>query len=62
MKIEVKTATHKRKHIDRFGNAAERPQPVVEVWIDGLCCVHICDSPEQARATAIRFSYALGLV
>lgn len=61
MKIEVKTNTRVVKHIDRFGAPGTRIQNVVEVWIDGICFVHECASPEESRTLVIRMSYALGL-
>lgn len=61
MKVEVKTGTRKVKHVDKFGQPADRITPVVEVWIDGICCVHECSTGEQARALAVRLAYALGV-
>lgn len=61
MKVQVKTGTRKVKHADRFGVVGDRIVPVVEVWIDGICTHHYCDSQEQARALVIRLAYALGV-
>jgi hypothetical protein len=61
VKIEAKTGTRRVKHVDRFGVIADRIVSVVEVWIDGICLHHECESPEQARAMVVRMSYALGL-
>lgn len=61
VKIEAKTGTRRVKHADRFGVVADRIVPVVEVWVDGICLVHDCESPEQARALVIRLTYALGV-
>ncbi len=61
MKIEVKSSTRKVKHADRFGVLGDKITPVVEVWIDGICMHHYCDSPEQARALAIRIARKLGV-
>jgi len=61
MKIDVKSGTRKVKHVDRFGVVGDKIQPVVEVWIDGICLTHDCDSPEQARAMVVRLAYALGV-
>lgn len=61
MKIEVKSAVRRMKHVDRFGMPGERIQPVVEVWIDGVCCHHECNTVEEARSLVIRLAYALGV-
>ena len=61
MKIEAKTGTRRVKQLDRFGQPGDRIVPTVEVWIDGMCFTHDCESPEQARAMVIRVSYALGV-
>lgn len=61
MKIEVKTNIRRTKHVDRLGMPGERSQPVVEVWIDGICCHHECVSMEEARTLVIRLAYALGV-
>jgi hypothetical protein len=61
MKVEVKSGTRRVKTADRFGVLGDRITPVVEVWIDGVCCIHECRSHEEARALVIRFAYALGI-
>lgn len=61
MKVEAKTGIRRVKHVDRFGIAGDRIVPVVELWVDGVCFVHECDSPEQARAMVIRVAYGLGI-
>lgn len=61
LKIEARTGTRKVKHTDRFGVPADRIVNVVELWVDGVCFVHDCDSPEQARAMVVRMLYALGV-
>lgn len=62
MKIEVKTSVRKTKHADRFGVLGDRLVPCVDVIIDGISFMHDCENPEEARALAIRISYAMGLV
>lgn len=61
MKIEAKTGTRKNKHVDKFGVPGDRIVNVVELWIDGVCFIHDCESPEQARAMVIRIAYGLGI-
>lgn len=61
MKIEARTSTRRVKHVDRFGVVADRITPVAELWVDGICLVHECTSPEEARAMVIRLTYAFGV-
>lgn len=61
MKIEVKSGIRRSRGVDKYGQPGDMIHPVVEVWIDGVCCIHECKTPEEARALVIRFSYALGI-
>ncbi len=61
MKVELKTSTRKQKHTDRFGQAAERNRPVVEMWVGGICFVHDCQTLDEATKLVIRLSWEMGL-